>query len=102
MDLNPAPPDVFQGPDVNVLAGAVFCVFVYVEAILGAQGERHDGVGVVGEVVRLDLKIRHMVYLFLLRDCITRRSVSDPHPHGSALILVSWIRIQEGKNDLQE
>jgi hypothetical protein len=102
MDLNPAPPDVFQGPDVNVLAGAVLCVLVDVEAVLGAQAKRHDGVGVVSKVVGLDLKIRHMVYLFLLGDCITTSRVSDPDPHGSALILVSWIRIQEGKNDLQE
>jgi hypothetical protein len=29
-------------------------------------------------------------------------SVSDPDPHGSALILVGWILIQEGKKDLQE
>ncbi len=28
-------------------------------------------------------------------------SVVDPDPHGSALILVGWIRIQEGKNDPQ-
>jgi hypothetical protein len=87
MDLNPAPPDVFQGLDVNVLAGAVLRVFVDVEAILGAQAKRHDGVGVVGKVVRLDLKIRYMVYLFLLRDCFTTSSISDPDPHGSALIL---------------
>jgi hypothetical protein len=103
MDLNPAPPDVFQGPDVNVLAGGVLCVFVDVEAILGAQAKRHDGVGVVSKVVRLDLKIRHMVYLFVLRDCITRSSVLDPDHHGSALILglldpdLNWERIRKAK-----
>ncbi len=33
---------------------------------------------------------------------MTISSVMDSAVHGSALILVGWIRIQEGKNDPQK
>jgi hypothetical protein len=29
-------------------------------------------------------------------------SVADPDPHGSAFIMVGWIRIQEGQNEPQK
>jgi hypothetical protein len=32
----------------------------------------------------------------------TPTSVVDPDPHGSALILVGWIRIQTSRNDQQK
>jgi hypothetical protein len=33
---------------------------------------------------------------------LVKCSVVNPDPHGSALILVGWLRIQEGKNDPQK
>jgi hypothetical protein len=40
--------------------------------------------------------------LHIQGSCIALGSVVNPDPHESALILASWIRIQEGKNDTQK
>jgi hypothetical protein len=46
---------------------------------------------------RKSLQVRNSISFTLLYS-----SVADPDPHGSAFLLVGWIRIQEGKNDPQK
>ncbi len=55
-DLNPVAPDVVHGLDWYEVAGAVLGVLVYIQAGLLVQAEGHDGVGVVGIVVRFYLR----------------------------------------------
>ncbi len=41
-------------------------------------------------------------FLVIVANVVDRYPFSDPYPHGSALVLVGWIRTQVEKNNLQK